>query len=84
MNLSFDEVSEFVADTLGMGIKENKDATNILYTKAKGNMFFTKQLLEDLFQKNCFTIAVILSSGNGISKDLMKRKKMDLQTMLLM
>jgi predicted ATPase len=50
-NLSLEVVGEFIAATLRLEVDEVAPLSNVIYSKTQGNIFFTKQCLEDLRRK---------------------------------
>ena len=49
--LSLDSVSQLVADSLCCSLDESYELTQLLYSKAKGNPFFTSELLRQLYKQ---------------------------------
>ena len=59
MNLSIDEVGEFIADTLKLEVETTRPLTEIIYGKTRGNIFFSMQALEELHRRNILYFSVI-------------------------
>lgn len=59
LNLSIDELGEFVADTLHLSEEETLPLTEIIYGKTRGNIFFSMQLIEELHRRNILFFSVI-------------------------
>lgn len=54
--LEKDAVSQLVADSLCCDLSETLELTELLYNKAKGNPFFTKELLRQLYKQKAITL----------------------------
>jgi hypothetical protein len=52
LNLSMDEVGDFIADTLELDKAESGPLAEIVYGKTRGNIFFSMQTLEELQRRN--------------------------------
>ena len=50
--LKQDDIGEFIADSLNLTLEEALPLTEVVYGKTQGNIFFTKQSLEELLTKN--------------------------------
>jgi predicted ATPase len=59
LNLSMDEVGEFVADTLELDKEECEPLAEIVYGKTRGNIFFSMQTLEELHRRNVLFFSMI-------------------------
>lgn len=59
LNLSMDEVGDFVADTLELDKEVSEPLTEIVYGKTRGNMFFSMQTLEELQRRNVLFYSMI-------------------------
>ena len=51
-NLSPDNISRFIADSLELSLEETRPIVQAVYTKTLGNIFFVKQAMEELVRKN--------------------------------
>jgi len=60
LNLSIDEIGEFIADTLELDVVECRPLTEIIYGKTRGNIFFSIQALEELQRRNILYFSMIL------------------------
>ena len=60
LNLSIDEIGEFIADTLELDAVECRPLTEVIYAKTRGNMFFSMQALEELQRRNILYFSMIL------------------------
>ncbi len=60
LNLSFDEIGEFIADTLSLGVLECRPLTEVIYDKTRGNIFFSMQALEELQRRNILYFSMVL------------------------
>jgi predicted ATPase/signal transduction histidine kinase len=49
--LSFDAVNQLVADTLNSHVDKTSSLTEYIYSKTQGNSFFTRELLNTLYQE---------------------------------
>jgi len=59
LNLSIDEIGEFVADTLNLEVETIRPLTEIIYGKTRGNIFFSMQALEELQRRNILYFSMI-------------------------
>jgi predicted ATPase len=59
LNLSFDDIGVFVADTLCLDVEETRPLTEALYGKTRGNIFFSMQALEELQRANVLYYSLI-------------------------
>ena len=59
LNLSIDEIGEFVADTLHLEVDITRPLTEIIYGKTRGNIFFSMQALEELERRNILYFSMI-------------------------
>jgi len=59
LNLSIDEIGEFVADTLNLEVETIRPLTEIIYGKTRGNIFFSMQALEELQRRNILYCSMI-------------------------
>ena len=57
-NLSEEAIGQFIADSLRLDVSETASLANVLYKKTQGNIFFTRQLLEDLRQSNVLSVSI--------------------------
>eukprot|EP00536_Pseudo-nitzschia_multiseries_P018041 jgi/Psemu1/227578/e_gw1.2082.10.1 len=60
LNLSIEEVGEFIGDTLKLGVDECRPLTEVIYGKTRGNIFFTMQALEELQRRNILYFSMIM------------------------
>lgn len=60
LNLSIDEIGEFIADTLELGVEECRPLTGLIYGKTRGNIFFSMQALEELQRRNILYFSMVL------------------------
>ncbi len=60
LNLSFDEIGQFIADTLNLGVLECRPLTEVIYDKTRGNVFFSMQALEELHRRNILYFSMVL------------------------
>lgn len=51
-NLGIDSIQDLLIDTFHSNSKELKELTNLIYSKTNGNPFFTRQLLQTLYEQN--------------------------------
>ena len=58
-NLSEEAVGMFLADLLRLEVEETSHLSKAIYKKTQGNIFFTKQLLEDLRLKGILSYSLI-------------------------
>ena len=59
LNLSIDEIGEFIGDTLDLEVDECRELTEIIYGKTRGNIFFSIQTLEELQRRNVLFYSMI-------------------------
>jgi predicted ATPase len=59
LNLSIDEIGEFIGDTLNLEVDDCRDLTEIVYGKTRGNIFFSIQTLEELQRRNVLFYSMI-------------------------
>ena len=52
LDLHQDDIGEFIADSLNLTLQQALPLTEVVYGKTRGNIFFTKQSLEELLHKN--------------------------------
>jgi len=60
LNLSIDEIGEFFADTLDLGVLECRPLTELIYSKTRGNVFFSMQALEELQRRKILFVDRII------------------------
>eukprot|EP00535_Pseudo-nitzschia_heimii_P002823 CAMPEP_0197185754 /NCGR_PEP_ID=MMETSP1423-20130617/12625_1 /TAXON_ID=476441 /ORGANISM="Pseudo-nitzschia heimii, Strain UNC1101" /LENGTH=1162 /DNA_ID=CAMNT_0042636903 /DNA_START=94 /DNA_END=3579 /DNA_ORIENTATION=- len=60
LNLSIDEIGEFIADTLELEVVECRPLIEIVYGKTRGNVFFSMQALEELKRRNVLYFSMVL------------------------
>ena len=60
LNLSFDDLGEFIADTLELDVPECRPLTEVIYDKTRGNIFFSMQALEALQRRNILYFSMVL------------------------
>ena len=70
LNLSIDELGQFVADTLRLDEAEVLPLTEIIYGKTRGNIFFSMQLIEELHRRNILYYSVISFQWEWNLKDI--------------
>ena len=58
-NLSMEAIGELIAGTLELEVNETEELTKAIYGKTRGNIFFARQALEELFRKNVLFYSVI-------------------------
>jgi len=59
LNLSIDEIGQFIGDTLELGAEECRPLTEVIYGKTRGNVFFTMEALEELQRRNILYVSMI-------------------------
>jgi predicted ATPase len=59
LNLSMEELGEFVADTLKLDEAETGPLTEVIYGKTRGNIFFSMQTMEELHRRNILFFSTI-------------------------
>jgi len=59
-DLSKDQVGEFIADTLQLEVDQVQPLTEAIYRKTLGNIFFTKQALEQLVRRNALYFDMVV------------------------
>jgi histidine kinase len=71
-NLSLKVVGEFIAATLRLEVEEVAPLSKVVYGKTQGNIFFTKQCLEDLRRKQvlCKTMTTFQWTWNMVRIDV--------------
>jgi predicted ATPase len=71
-NLSLEAVGEFIATTLRLEVEEVAPLSKVIYSKTHGNIFFTKQCLEDLRRKQvlCKTMTTFQWTWNMVRIDV--------------
>jgi predicted ATPase len=59
LNLSIDSIGDFIADTLNRDQEETRSLAEVVYGKTQGNIFFTRQSLDELQRKKmlCYSLA---------------------------
>ena len=89
--LGCDTISEFIADSLKLGLDEAGSLAEAIYGKTRGNIFHTKQSLEELFRKNVLYYDVMVfkwswnltkvEMENAISEDVLGAVKSKIEHM---
>lgn len=59
LNLTIDEIAEFVSDTLKLSPEKTRPLTRIIYGKTRGNIFYSMQTLEELQRRNVLFFSMI-------------------------
>ncbi|KAL3917830.1 MAG: hypothetical protein SGILL_004527 [Bacillariaceae sp.] len=59
LNLSIEDIGDFVSDTLNMSVEETWPLTEVIYGKTRGNIFYSMQTLEELQRRNVLYYSMI-------------------------
>lgn len=57
VNLSIEELGGFISDALNIDVKEAETLIQLVFKKTKGNIFFAKQVLDELHRKGFLEIS---------------------------
>jgi histidine kinase len=91
LNLSIQDIGDFVSDTLNMSFEQTWPLTEIIYGKTRGNIFYSIQTLEELHRRNVLYFSMIsfhwewnlkgLEFDNSLSSNVVEAVASKIQSM---